>query len=69
MIGADLWMIRKSSFFIGVPSAFFSMPLVSICASVESSSVVHWLAATSTVPCVSASMAFSWLPVKTTLPK
>ena len=28
MIGADLWMMRKSSFFIGVPSVFFSMPLV-----------------------------------------
>jgi len=27
MIGADLWIIRKSSFFIGDPSAFFSMPL------------------------------------------
>src|ERR1700754_666820 len=43
--------------------------LCSICASVESSSLVHWLAATSTVPCDSASKAFSWLPVNTTLPK
>ena len=62
-------MMRKSSFFIGEPSAFFSMPLVSICASVESLSLVHWFAATSTVPCASARIAFSWLPVNTTLPK
>ena len=69
MIRSDFRMMRKSDFCIGLPSGFFSMPLVSMRVRLESSSAFHQLAQTSTVPCASAITAFSWLPVTSTLPK
>ncbi len=69
MISSDFKMMRKSSFFIGDPSAFFTMPLLSMRVRLESSGAFHQLAQTSTVPCASASTAFSWLPANTVLEK
>ncbi len=69
MISADFRMMRKSSFFIGLPSTFFSMPLVSMRVRLLSSAAFHQLAQTSTVLSATAITAFSWLPVTSTLLK
>ena len=55
-------MMRKSSFFIGEPSAFFSMPLVSICCSVESVVGRPLVRGDVDLALRSARIAFSWLP-------
>ena len=61
---AEILLLQRRA--IGRPSP---CPWGACASGSNSSSAFHQLAATSTVPCASASTAFSWLPVKTTLPK